>query len=82
MRAMFGACQLMWCLGQGVVPAERVTFMHDVHGGSRAERTFAYEFPWVIAGFTLTRRSTLRFGRSSSDVEVVRAFKAGASAFW
>ena len=25
--------------------------MHDVHDGDRAERTFAYEFPWVIAGF-------------------------------
>ena len=25
--------------------------MHDVHDGSRAERTVAYQFPWVIAGF-------------------------------
>jgi Lipid A 3-O-deacylase (PagL) len=48
---MLGACLLMWCLGQGAAPSERMTLMHDIHGGSRAERTVAYEFPWVIAGF-------------------------------
>jgi hypothetical protein len=49
LRAMIGACLLMWCLGQGVAPSERVMLMHDVHGGT--ERAFAYESPWVSAGF-------------------------------
>ena len=35
-----GICLLVWCLGQGVASAERVTFTHDMRDHSRSERIF------------------------------------------
>lgn len=47
---MMGMCLLVWCLGQGVASAERVTFVHDVRDPGRSERTFAYEFGSIVGG--------------------------------
>ena len=48
---MIGACLLVWCLGQGFVGSERITFSHDVRDNSRTERIIAFELPWVVGGF-------------------------------
>ncbi len=48
---MIGACLLMWCLGQDFVPSERVTFTHELLDRPTTQRVFAYEIPWVVAGF-------------------------------
>ena len=45
-----GVCLLVWCLGQGVASAERVTFTNDVRDQSRSERIFAYEFGPIVGG--------------------------------
>ncbi len=48
---MMGACLLVWCLGQAAMPAERITFTHEMLDRPTTERMVAYELPWIIAGF-------------------------------
>lgn len=45
-----GICLLVWCLGNGVASAERVTFTSDIRDHSRSERILAYEFGSIVGG--------------------------------
>lgn len=47
---MMGICLLVWCLGQGVTSAERITVTNDFRDPSRSERIFAYEFGSIVGG--------------------------------
>jgi hypothetical protein len=48
---MIATCLLAWCLGHELVPTDRITFTQDIRDPSRTERTFAYEFRWLVVGF-------------------------------
>ena len=47
---MLSACFLLWCLGQPISPADRVSFTNDMRHTNRTERIFAYEMSWLVAG--------------------------------
>lgn len=50
---MMGVCFLVWCLGQGVPPAEGVTFTHDIRDSNRTERILVYESGAIVGGIVM-----------------------------
>lgn len=53
-----GICLFVWCLGQGVVSAERVTVTSGIRYPARSERIFAYEFGSIVGGLVTQTTTT------------------------
>lgn len=47
---MFGACFLLWCLGQQIAPSEGISFTNDFRHSDRSERIVGYETNFLVVG--------------------------------